>query len=43
MDIFNRIRRSNEKPTPTLAVDAEVKRHAITLEEFEVWRWILTE
>jgi len=28
MDIYDRIRRLNEKPTPTLAIDDEVKRHA---------------
>jgi hypothetical protein len=28
MDIYDRIRRLNEKPAPTLTVDAEVKRYA---------------
>jgi hypothetical protein len=36
MDIYNRIRRLNEKPTPTLAINAEVK-DMHTLEEYKVW------
>jgi hypothetical protein len=32
MDIYDRIRRLNEKLTPNLAIDAEMKRH----EEYEI-------
>ncbi len=36
MDIYDRIRRINEKPTPSLAVGAEMKDvHA--LEDYKVW------
>jgi hypothetical protein len=40
IDTCDRIRRLNEKPTPTLAIDAKMNT---ALEEFEVWCWTLTE